>query len=195
MNAAAADGREDHRVALRRRLGEARERFVAGDDRLRAQDALAAHLGAVLAELMPTVLGLYWPLRSEFNAVVPCLADARLNPVTLALPWARRTPVDMHYRAWDRLPPRATDECGIPGSDGPRVTPDVVLVPCLGFTREGWRLGYGGGYFDRWLAANPHVTALGVAWSVGELASGEFTPQPHDQALMLVVTEHGVVGG
>ncbi len=195
MNTASADAFAEHRAALRRRLGEARERFVAADAGQHAQAALAGHLGAVLAELAPTVLGLYWPLRSEFNAVVPCLADARLKDVAFALPWAGRAPVAMHYRAWDREPPRSSDDCGIATSDGPHTTPDVVLVPCLGFTREGFRLGYGGGYFDRWLAAHPQVTAVGVAWSVGELSYSEFTPQPHDQALVLVVTEQGVLGG
>ena len=195
MNAASAAPVDDRRAALRRRLGEARERFVASDAGPGAQAALAGHLGAVLAELSPAGLGLYWPLRSEFNAVVPCLADPRLNEVGFALPCARRTPVEMHYRAWDRQPPRAKDECGIPCSDGRSAMPDVVLVPCLGFTREGFRLGYGGGYFDRWLAAHPHATAVGVAWSVGEVAPDEFAPQAHDQPLLLVVTERGVIGG
>ena len=195
MTAAAAEAARDRRAALRLRLGEARERFVASDAGQRAHAALAGHLGAVLAELAPTVLGLYWPLRSEFNAVVPCLADVRLKDVGFALPCARRVPVEMNYRRWDRTTPTVTDECGIPCGEGGPVVPDVVLVPCLGFTREGFRLGYGGGYFDRWLAAQPQVTAMGVAWSMGELTAAEFTPQPHDQPLMVVVTEKGVVAG
>ena len=99
----------------------------------------------------------------------------------------------MHFRAWDRKPPTAVDECGIPASSGAPVVPDVVLVPCLGFTREGFRLGYGGGYFDRWLAANPDVTAIGIAYGVGEIGEGEFEPLPHDEPLTLIVTEAGVV--
>mgnify|MGYP003693774087 CR=1 FL=1 len=69
----------------------------------------------------------------------------------------------MHYRLWDGQAPRSVDECGIPSSDGAPVAPDVVLVPCVGFTASGFRLGYGGGYFDRWLAAHPQVCAVGVA--------------------------------
>lgn len=99
----------------------------------------------------------------------------------------------MHYRAWDGSAPALRDGCGIAASEGPPVEPDVVLVPCVGFTRSGYRLGYGGGYFDRWMAAHPHVTAVGVAWSVGEVSEADFAPQPHDQPLTLVVTEHGVV--
>ena len=98
----------------------------------------------------------------------------------------------MHYRAWNGQTPTAVDECGIPASTGAQVVPDVVLVPCVGFTREGYRLGYGGGYFDRWLAEHPDVTAIGVAWSDAEIAAGEFTPKAHDLPLTLVVTELGV---
>ena len=47
----------------------------------------------------------------------------------------------MEYRHWDRSEPRLNDECGIPSADGPVIVPDVVLVPCLGFTRSGFRLG------------------------------------------------------
>jgi 5-formyltetrahydrofolate cyclo-ligase len=54
------------------------------------------------------------------------------------------------------------------------------------------RLGHGGGYFDRWLAAHPHVTAVGVGWSVCELKDAELRPQPHDMAMACVVNEHGV---
>jgi 5-formyltetrahydrofolate cyclo-ligase len=101
----------------------------------------------------------------------------------------------MHYRMWNRAAPGVHDECGIASSDGAPVVPDVVVVPCLGFTASGFRLGYGGGYFDRWLALHPHVTAVGAAWSVGELSVVEFAAQAHDHPLMLIVTERGVVAG
>ena len=101
----------------------------------------------------------------------------------------------MHYRIWNRAAPGVRDDCGIASSDGAPVVPDVVVVPCLGFTASGFRLGYGGGYFDRWMALHPHVTAVGVAWSVGELSEAEFAAQAHYHPLMLVVTERGVVAG
>ena len=99
----------------------------------------------------------------------------------------------MHYRAWDGQAPAVVDERGVPCSNGAPVMPDVVLVPCVGFTPAGLRLGYGGGYFDRWLAQHPEVTAVGVAWAVGEIGASEFKPQPHDQPMTLIVTERGVV--
>jgi 5-formyltetrahydrofolate cyclo-ligase len=142
--------------------------------------------------MMPECLGVYWPLPGEFD-VPAWLGESPLPGVSLALPFAQRDPVQMHYRAWDGSVPSLRDECGIPSVGGQGVVPDVVLVPCLGFTRSGFRLGFGAGYFDRWLAAQPQVTAVGVAWSVSELSDEVWQPQPHDQALMVIVTEHGVV--
>jgi 5-formyltetrahydrofolate cyclo-ligase len=171
-----------------------REEFVAGSQALEAASALSRHLADLLLELEPELVGIYWPHRSEFNAAAIFGADPILAKLPIALPFAQRAPVKMHYRAWDGQTPTAVDECGIATSSGAMVVPDVVLVPCVGFTREGFRLGYGGGYFDRWLAANPDVTAIGVAYAVGEITEGEgFSPEPHDEPLTLIVTEDGVV--
>lgn len=183
----------DRRVILRQRLRGEREAFAASPGFAAAHAALARHLAEVLARLEPQCLGLYWAIRSEFNAVVALREDPLCTTWPWALPYTRRTPREMTFRAWDRTPPPLRDECGIPASDGAPVLPDVVLVPCVGFTRDGFRLGYGGGYFDRFMAAHPHVTALGVAWAGAEIAPGDFTPEPHDQSLVAIVTERGVV--
>ena len=112
---------------------------------------------------------------------------------TWALPFARRMPLEMRYREWDGEAPRAVDECGIPTSDGRETLPDVVLVPCLGYSDSGHRLGYGAGYFDRWLAAHPQVCAVGVAYADARLGPDEFVPAAHDVPLTLIVTEAGVI--
>ncbi len=179
------------RQALRQRLQGERQRFVAGAAAGPVQAALAKHLRALLHELEPQCLGLYWPIRSEFNAVAALAADKAFAHVALALPYARRAPVEMQYRAWDGREPTVRDECNIASASGAPVVPDVVLVPCVGFTAQGHRLGYGGGYFDRWLALHPGTTAIGVAWSVGLVDVAAFDPQPHDVTLTLVVTEQG----
>ncbi|MGY4827540.1 5-formyltetrahydrofolate cyclo-ligase [Sphaerotilaceae bacterium SBD11-9] len=181
------------RQTLRQRLLESRERFVSSSGHGEAQDALAVHVSGVLATLEPGCLGAYWPIRSEFNAGALWRADKVNTSFSLALPFTRREPRQMHYRQWDGREPSVRDECGIASTAGREIVPDVVLVPCVGFTASGYRLGYGGGYFDRWLAAHPHVTAVGVAWSVGEVSEAEFAAEPHDLPLALVVTERGVV--
>jgi 5-formyltetrahydrofolate cyclo-ligase len=181
------------RPALRSQLLAARERFAASAEVAPAIEAIARELRQVIDRLEPECLGLYWAMRSEFNAASLWGDDSDPTTFSLALPFAQREQRQMHYRVWDGRTPRLKDECGIDTGDGDTVVPDVVLVPCVGFTPGGYRLGYGGGYFDRWLAAHPHVTAVGVAWSVGEMRDGDFTPEPHDQPLTLIVTERGVV--
>jgi 5,10-methenyltetrahydrofolate synthetase len=178
---------------LRRRLIAAREQHAASEVGSDARDALAGHLERLLVQLEPERLGLYAPMRGEFNAI-DALDAWGGSKLRLALPFARRQPAAMHYRPWQGEALASTDECGLPApADGPEVVPDVVLVPCVAYTRSGYRLGYGGGYFDRWLAAHPGVTAIGIAWSGAEIAERDFAPQAHDRPMSLVLTEHGVV--
>jgi len=182
------------RKTLRDRLIAERRRFAGSDRAAAAAAALARCLHELLQQIEPEVLGVYWPVRSEFNAALALQSDKSAPNLQLALPFARRSPAQMEYRRWDGTPPRAVDECKIASSDGDVVVPDTVLVPCVGFTRDGYRLGYGGGFFDRWLALHPHVTTVGVAWSVQQVDAAEFRPEAHDQPLTLVVTEDGVIG-
>lgn len=181
------------RQILRQRLRSQRENFGASTGADAARRALGDHLVAVLDALEPESLGLYWPVRSEFNAADALRDDAKSDRISWALPFTRRTPPEMHYRRWDREPPTLVDECRIPSCEGAPMIPDVVLVPCVGFTRSGYRLGYGGGFFDRWLAANPHATAVGIAWSLAEIDESQLVPEAHDRPLAMVVTERGVV--
>jgi 5-formyltetrahydrofolate cyclo-ligase len=186
------------RKTLRARLIAVRERFANSDRAAAATAALARSLREVLQQIEPELLGLYWPVRSEFNAALALQSDESAPKLPLALPlalpFARRTPAQMEYRRWDGAAPRAVDQCGIAASDGETVVPDTVLVPCVGFTRDGYRLGYGGGFFDRWVALHPHVTTIGIAWSAQQLDAAEFRPEAHDRPLTLIVTEDGVIG-
>jgi 5-formyltetrahydrofolate cyclo-ligase len=179
----------DARAVLRRQLLSARQQWADTPDAITAQEALSARLMAVLAQLEPDELGLYWPVKGEFNPRPVALAAQAQWGCRLALPFARREPVAMHYRAWSGEAPEGVDECGLPSPDGRPADPDVLLVPCLGFTPEGFRLGYGGGYFDRYLADHPEVTAIGLAWDAGRLDAAVLLPQSHDIALMAVLTE------
>lgn len=181
------------RATLRTRLLAEREAFAGSAGANAARVALSDHLRAALVPLEPACLGLYWPLGSEFNAAAALAADASLDKTTRALPYARRVPRSLEFRRWDGQAPTLVDECGIASSDGAPVVPDVVVVPCVGFTRAGHRLGFGGGYYDRWLAENPHVVAVGVAWAFAEVEVATFAARAHDIALALIVTERGVV--
>ncbi|MFN3888597.1 MAG: 5-formyltetrahydrofolate cyclo-ligase [Aquabacterium sp.] len=184
------------RRALRRRLLSARQAWSAGPAAHAAQQALADRLAAVLAQLEPMCLGLYWPVRGEFNPRDIALAAHAGSGCALALPYASKAPVEMRFRPWDGSEPATRDECGLPApSSTQTVQPDVVLVPCVGFTTEGFRLGYGGGYFDRYLAAHPEVTAIGLAWDEGLVSAAELAPADHDVPLMAVLTPSATWGG
>ena len=190
-NVARIDAELAARASLRRRLIAEREAFAASPDAAAANAALAGHLRAALAHLESACLGLYWPLRSEFNAVAALADDVGFDKVARALPYARRAPRTLEFRRWDGTAPTLIDECSIATSDGEPVVPDVVVVPCVGYTAAGHRLGYGGGYYDGWLAAHRHVVAVGVAWSFAEIEVAAFAAQPHDVPLAIVVTERG----
>lgn len=175
------------RAALRNELLTRRRDWLALPASHAAQAALGHLLTDVIMQLEPLCLGLYWPLAGEFN--VSALL-AREEGVQWALPFAYKSPRRMEYRLWNEGAEQVNDECGIASCKGPVVMPDVVLVPCVGFTREGYRLGYGGGYFDRWLADHPGVTSVGLAWSVSE---AQFAAEPHDHPLTIILTENEVI--
>lgn len=177
------------RATLRRQLLATRQSWADTPDAAQAQLALHDRLLTILGQLEPDCLGLYWPMKGEFNPRPLALEAVKQWGCRLALPFARREPVDMHFRAWDGTEPTEQDDCRILTASGRPVEPDVVLVPCLGFTAQAWRLGYGGGYFDRYLAKHPDTTAIGVAWEAGQLTTAQLAPQEHDKPLIAVVTE------
>lgn len=187
----AAPAPED-RAALRKRLLAERKAWAGSPAAVTAQDELQQRVQNVLAQLEPECLGIFWPVQGEFNPMDAAMAARRQWRCRLALPFARRSPVGMHFVPWDGSEPSAKDECGIPTGAGEPVVPDVVLVPCVGFASQGWRLGYGGGYFDRFLAAHPFVTAIGVCWDFAHLDESVINPQPHDRRLMAVITESNI---
>ena len=79
-----------------------------------------------------------------------------------------------------------------PLADAPVSDPDVLIVPLVGFTAEGERLGQGGGHYDRWLATRPDVTAIGLAWDCQLVET--LPTEPHDRRLDALVTPTRMYG-
>lgn len=79
-----------------------------------------------------------------------------------------------------------------PRVDAPMVVPEVLFMPLIGFTAKGDRLGQGGGYYDRFLAAHPQTIAIGMAWDVQEVP--ELPLELHDMRLSAIVTPTRVLG-
>lgn len=151
---------------------------------------LQEHLSVLLKQLAPATLGFCWPFRAEPDLrhfMAAWLADDAARRA--ALPVVLDREASLVFRRW--LPGMALqpDRHGIPHPPaGEEVIPDVVLVPLNAFDSQGFRLGYGGGYFDRTLAALP-VLAVGVGFELGRVDS--VLPQPHDRPMAWLVTEAG----
>lgn len=153
-------------------------------------------IGAFLADFIGPVAGLtisaYWPIRGEPNLrrFLEGVAE-RGGACALPVVIAPRQPVE--FRAWapgDRLV-RGVWDIPVPGDDAPVVLPDVVIAPVVGFDRAGYRLGFGGGFYDRTLAAFPaRPRFLGVGYSFAAIPT--IFPQWHDIPLDAVITERGV---
>ena len=79
-----------------------------------------------------------------------------------------------------------------PAADAPLVTPDVLFMPLVGFTSRGERIGQGGGFYDRWLAAHPDTLAFGLAWDVQQVDS--LPLEDHDMPLTAIITPTRIYG-
>jgi 5-formyltetrahydrofolate cyclo-ligase len=159
--------------------------------RAAAQRAITAALEARFAPGSLGLVGAFWPIQGEFDAL-PYLRRTVLAGGEVALPVATKPGSLLTYRPWtsETEMERGHWDIYYP-ADGPDVTPAVLLIPLVGFDGACHRLGYGGGFFDRTLAAlAPRPLAIGIGFELGRLES--ITPQPHDMPMDLVITEAGV---
>jgi 5,10-methenyltetrahydrofolate synthetase len=153
---------------------------------------LEQHLAALLLPLAPQTLAFCAPMRGEFDAR-PLAARLLERGWQAAMPVVTAVAAPMSFHAWTPSAAMSSDRYGIPiPADGAAVVPDIVLLPLLAFDAQGFRLGYGGGYFDRTLAAMvPRPQAIGVGFEVGRVA--DIRPEAHDIGLDAVVTETGLL--
>lgn len=179
------------RAALRRDKLAAR---MALDEKTRAtlSARIETHLAALLTALPPQTLSFCAPVRGEFDA-------QPLASLLIELGWQASMPVagaahaPMSFRRWTPSSAMQIDRHGIPVPAGGQATvPDIVLLPLVAFDENGFRLGYGGGYFDRTLAALvPRPLSIGVGFELAR--APDVRPQAHDIPLDAVVTEAGIV--
>ncbi|MCH2219834.1 MAG: 5-formyltetrahydrofolate cyclo-ligase [Dechloromonas sp.] len=177
------------RRALRRDMVARRAALSdAGHEALSAR--IVDHLLTALP--LPRIVAFCWPIKHEpdVRAAIPRWAA---QGVSAALPVVVREGAPLAFRLWTSDTPLAADRYGIPTpSVGEFVQPDMLLLPLNGFDADGYRLGYGGGYFDRTLAAlSPRPLAVGVGFEINRLPT--IRPEAHDQRLDWLVTEAGAV--
>jgi 5-formyltetrahydrofolate cyclo-ligase len=175
-------------VAKTRRAAAQAGEGVAGEG---AAEAVSRNLRAAVPLPANAVVSAYWPMGSELDPR-PLMMALQGAGHQIALPVVRETNQPLVFRAWspgDDLEPAAFNT-QIPSPDKPELTPGVVLAPLLAFDRRGYRLGYGGGFYDRtleYLRARGGVLAIGIAYAGQEVPA---VPRgPTDKRLDWIVTE------
>lgn len=172
--------------ALRKHLLGVR-RSVDAATRAAWDQAIGAQLLAWWRAQELPALGVYWPLSGEPDLQAAYAELARLG-VRLRLPVVVEKHAPLQFAEWEIGEAMVKDQMGVAVPAQLRMTamPPALLVPCLGFNAQGFRLGYGGGFYDRTLDRTPRPQTLGVAYACQQ---ADFDSDRHDVALDTIITE------
>jgi 5-formyltetrahydrofolate cyclo-ligase len=163
------------------------------EERRRMSEPVIAYLRATVTPARYPVVGLYWPIRGEID-----LRDFARDFVAaggiVGLPVVVQDAAPVEFWRWQPGVALKRGHWNIPvPPERDLVRPEVLVVPLVGFDSARYRLGYGGGFYDRTLAAAvPRPHTIGIAFADVELAS--IHPQPHDIPMDVIVTEQFVRG-
>ena len=196
--------------SLRQDLLRQRKEFAAGGNHARTTENLITKLNQFLSGAGNTLqsIALYWPIQDEVDLRPALLAWANAESGRqLALPFGRP---DKHldFFQWEDGDLLTPSQHGIPEPNPgnlqrPALIPDCILIPCVGWSSSSngskthyWRLGYGGGYFDRTLAQlrknKPNLICIGIGFDWQKLDDAQWSAQTHDEPLDILITESGV---
>jgi len=169
----------------------ARRVAVTADQRREWNEIIERLLLEAFPVLRQSMVGFYWPFQGEFD---PRFAIRRLREqgARAALPVVVQKSTPLQFREWWPGAPMTKGVFDLPIPDGTEVVrPQALFIPPIGFDARGYRLGYGGGYFDRTLAAAvPQPLKIGVAFELSRIPT--IQPQPHDVPMDFIVTEAGI---
>lgn len=191
-------------------------------DRLARADLLQRVMRIWLVGSPHEVIGAYWPIKGEFDPLPALyrwqedamLADlsesnealghegraqlatesiASRSPRKIGLPVVNKQHKTLTFHAWYPGCPMEEDAYGIPKPQGTElIVPTLLFVPCVGYGPGGYRLGYGGGFYDRTLATlQPKPVTVGLGYSNGWLP--DLLPETHDIPLDVILNDKGVV--
>jgi 5,10-methenyltetrahydrofolate synthetase len=168
-------------IALREALSPEERRLVA--------QAVADRLDRILVALGVTTIGLDWPIKHEINLLDWASAQAAQGRLRLCLPVVVTPKAPLEYWRWAPGEALVRGVWNIPTPAQRDVAlPELLLAPLVGFDQAKYRLGNGGGYFDRTLASLPQrPVVIGIGHEFGALAT--IFPQPHDIPMDAVLTE------
>ena len=177
--------RELRRQAITRRM-------TLNDEELaQYSQAICDRLQAHFPQLAAMRVGFCWPMKNEPN-LLPLLAAWRKTGDALfaaLLPVVVAPDTPLAFRAWTPDTPMEADRYGIPTpAAGDFLHPQALLIPLVAFDAAGYRLGYGGGFFDRTLdALHPRPLSIGVGFELNRVET--IRPEPHDRRLDAIVTD------
>lgn len=156
----------------------------------RWSEAVGHELEALLASVRGKAIAFCWPHQAEYDAR-PVVRRCLEHGIRAALPVVVAPDEPMVFREWTPETRMTPGAYGIPVPvDGKTVIPEVVLAPLVGFDEQGYRLGYGGGFFDRTLAAMaPRPHAIGIGFELSRVPT--IFPQESDVPMDYIVTEKG----
>ncbi len=155
-------------------------------------ETLVAFLRDRFGDLRGRVFSGYWPIKGEPD-LRPVLADLHAAGARVALPLVEVKQAPLVFRRWtpETRMVRGDWNIPVPPPEAEVVVPEIALAPVVGWTDDAYRLGYGGGYFDRTLAAlSPRPFTIGIGFLSARLAT--IFPQPHDIRLDAILTEAGL---
>ena len=169
----------------------ARRLAVTREERREWNTLITARLEPILGATA-RMIGVYWPFKGEYDPR-PLMRSLHAQGMRLALPVVVERARPLVFREWRpgiRMAPGIWD-IPVP-AEGEPVQPDALVAPLVGFDGLGYRLGYGGGYYDRTLAAmDGPLLAIGVGFELAQLDT--IHPQPHDVPMSAIVTERRVL--
>lgn len=170
---------------LRKELLLKRQSLSQKDKKQRDQ-LLSNHIAQYILDQNIQSVGVYMPIKGEpdlsllYNTLVQ-------HAIILSLPVVVQSNTPLVFAKWSPGDPMTVDSFGIAVPlQQTIIQPDFLLVPCLGFTNQGYRLGYGGGFYDRTLSQQPRPKTIGVAYAFLQTT---FPIQPHDIALDIIITD------
>ncbi len=188
-----ASSRQEERRELRRQA-IARRKALSDMDYERRSAAICKHLHENFPELAGMRLSFCWPVRREpdLRPLLSMWRNAGHASFAALLPVVVEEEAALAFRAWNPETPMILDRYGIPSpAAGEFLQPQALLVPLVAFDAAGYRLGYGGGFFDRTLALlRPRPLSIGVGFELSRVET--IHPEPHDERLDAIVTEAGV---
>jgi 5-formyltetrahydrofolate cyclo-ligase len=161
---------------------------ISVSDRAAWSDKISHSLMEALSSSNAPIIGFYWPFRGEYDPR-DVMAALRDQGTRLALPVIVERGQPLIFREWQPGSLMTQGVWNVPMPDsGEAVMPDLLVVPLVGFDEQGYRLGYGGGFYDRTIAAMPvKPRTIGVGFEVGRLVT--IYPQSHDIGLDRIITE------